>query len=549
MTFPVVWLMPDVKRAHHDSRHRLTWAQAQTEDILTGLGGQHLVGFDELGPDEVGAAVVVPAEYYVDKVEWLNVQLNNLDWAVVFLTSDESSRFPAHRLSHRLERMHVWVQTPRPGQHGGDRFLGFGPPPNTRHFLAATAPDGDRPLGWYFSGQINHPRRDQLVDAVADLDGGLLERTAGFTQGRRRPDFLAKLAQAKVVPCPSGPATPDSFRLWEALEAGCIPVADRRCPGYPADNYWQHLLGVDDPPFLSVDEWKQFPELLDELLDEWPASANRVGAWWSQYQRNLRRRIAADITDVSSGRVDTRDVTVLVPTSSIPAHPDTAMIEETVASVRHHLLDADILILADGVRPDQEHRRGDYENYQQRLLWLCRQQWTNVSVVRFDDFQHQANMVRRALELVDTPLVLFVEHDTPLVTDLDIDWAQCAAPIVAGELDVVRFHYEAIIPEPHWPLMIDQDRQVNVNGCPVIRTRQFSARPHLASAAWYRRVIGQHFPPTCRTFVEDKLHSVCQGEPWDRNRLAIYAPDMSNLKRSVNLDGRGADAKADCVFS
>ena len=37
-----------------------------------------------------------------------------------------------------------------------------------------------------------------------------------------------------MIPCPSGPATPDSFRLWEALEAGCVPIADGYAPAAAA---------------------------------------------------------------------------------------------------------------------------------------------------------------------------------------------------------------------------------------------------------------------------------------------------------------------------
>jgi hypothetical protein len=91
---------------------------------------------------------------------------------------------------------------------------------------------------------------------------------------------------------------------------------------------------------------------------------------------------------------------------------------------------------------------------------------------------------------------------------------------------------------------------VDLAGCKVIRTRQFSARPHLASTQWYRQVIAEHFPETCRTFIEDRLHGVCQNERWGRNRLGIYIhpTGSNNMKRSLNLDGRGADAKSECVF-
>ncbi len=293
--------MPDVERHHVDSRHRLTWSQAMVEDILTGPGGEHLVGFDELPDDALGAVVVIPAEYYLRQLEWLNVRLNNLDWAVVILTSDECSQFPVSRLQHRLDRMRVWVQTPRPGQHGGTRFLPFGPPPDTRKMLGErTGPADRRHLDWVFAGQVNHARRQQLVEVLRTMDGGELIPTKGFTQGLERGQYLGLLAQAKVVPCPGGIGGPDSFRVWEALEAGCLPVVDARCPAYTSEGYWRFVLG-ESPPFPVVDNWETFPELLDGLLAGWPGNAVRAQAWWMGWQRKVAQRIMADIAEVAIG--------------------------------------------------------------------------------------------------------------------------------------------------------------------------------------------------------------------------------------------------------
>ena len=56
-------------------------------------------------------------------------------------------------------------------------------------------------------------------------------------------------------------------------------------------------------------------------------------------------------------------VTVLIPTSPIRSHPDTAMIEQTVRDVRSKLPESEILIMVDGVCPKQEDYRTAYEEY------------------------------------------------------------------------------------------------------------------------------------------------------------------------------------------
>jgi hypothetical protein len=62
--------------------------------------------------------------------------------------------------------------------------------------------------------------------------------TKGFTQGDPHDLYYRQMADAKVAPAPSGPETPDSFRLFEALESGCVPIADTRVPKNNfSDNY------------------------------------------------------------------------------------------------------------------------------------------------------------------------------------------------------------------------------------------------------------------------------------------------------------------------
>ncbi len=541
-----VWLMPAVKRDHLDSPHRLTWDGAVVERLLDGLGAAHLVGFDAL-PDGEGAVVVVPGGYYADKIDWLNERLARLPWCVVLVYADEGGLFPDADLKH--EAMRVWRQAPVPGVHGGDRFLPMGAPPATSDVLAGLGPQG-KVYDWSFAGQVNHERRTEAVDVLSALDRtrALLKPTRRFGSGMNQRSYLRSLARSMVVACPSGPVTADTFRVWESLHAGAVPVVDGSCPVY-GEGFWSMLFD-GPPPFPTVAEWSEFAAAVDDIKAGWPAGANRVNARWQRWLRDLKWRVADDITDVSgSGRRSRGNVTVLIPTSPIPSHPDTAMIEQTVDSVRHHLPDAEIILMADGVRPEQEHRRADYEAYLHRVLCLSANGWGAAVPLLFDEHQHQAGMTRRALDLVRTPLVLFVEHDTPLCADEVIDWAACEAAVMGGELNTVRFHFEAVIPVEHSYLMVDE-APVEVGGLSCIRTRQWSQRPHLASTRYYRRMLADPvwFPPDARTMIEDVQHSPVMHQPWADHKVAIYAPVEGHLKRSWNLDGREDDEKYEMEF-
>jgi hypothetical protein len=304
-----------------------------------------------------------------------------------------------------------------------------------------------------------------------------------------------------------------------------------------------------DPPFPQIADWSTFPTVLAEIESDWPRQANRCSSWWQRYKRDLAVRTSDAVRGLSGQMPEFGDITVIIPTSPIGAHPDTSIIETTVGSVREWLPDAEILVMCDGVRPEQEHYRPRYEEYLNRLLWLSGTKWDRVLPVVHDEHLHQVGLTRRALEMMRTPLVLFVEHDCPIVTDCDIDWPALTRACLSGEADLIRLHHEALVLPDHEHLMLDREPQ-DVSGAPLLRTVQWSQRPHLASTGFYRRLLAEDFPPGYVGMLEDRMHSVVESAwrdfglaGWHRYRLHLYAPPGGNLKRSYTTDGRGDDPK------
>lgn len=238
------------------------------------------------------------------------------------------------------------------------------------------------------------------------------------------------------------------------------------------------------------------------------------------------------------------EITVLISTSPIPSHPSTAILDETIQSIRFHLPESEILVMCDGVRPEQEIRRKDYGEYLHRLLWKCNHEYRNILPIIHEEFLHQALMTKQVLNEVRTPLILFMEHDTPLVTDEPILWEVCARTIQDGFCNSIRFLHEAGILDEHSYLMRGRDKYLRQD---FVKTVQWSQRPHLASTEFYRQILKENFNENSRTFIEDKMHSVVQCAPWERYKLVIYAPP-GNMKHSLHSDGRAGERKAECVF-
>lgn len=550
-TINVVWLHYDAPA----SPARGYWDQGMIEHLLsnrmwaTGFDFAHTEDVADV-PDGAGAVIVMPARAQVAHVDRLNDDIERLAWVLLLLTGDEEASFPAERVAH--PNMRLWVMSPRPGRpaHEAATKLGTGFPPQLHTLMPSVAPD--KTSDFFFAGQVTHERRTQCVEQLEQLDGGECHPSAGFTQGLPPAEYMAGLAAAKVAPCPSGPETPDTFRLFEALEAGCVPIADTRVPkGDFPDWYWTWFFG-EEPPFPVLRDWVDLPHYIRETLADYPAVNNRVMAWWLHKKRDMARTLAAQIGELSGLEPIRQQVTVVVSSSPMRSHPSTEIIEKTIETVRGHLPDVEILIMQDGVRPEMEELRGAYEEYQRRLLWLCNHQWRNVVVLRNEEFLHQSGMTPKALDLVETPCILFVEHDTPLTPDWPIEWGPLIETVAAGDANVIRFHHEAHILKEHEHLMLGGVEEVR--GVKLRKTFQWSQRPHLASTAYYRDILERHFRPESRAFIEHgmygKLLEVVERDGlmgWNLHRVFVYHPDGVIL-RSSHLDGRRGAPNYESTF-
>lgn len=241
------------------------------------------------------------------------------------------------------------------------------------------------------------------------------------------------------------------------------------------------------------------------------------------------------------------DITVVVPTSPIPSHPDTRIIDETVSTIRTHLPDAEIIFCIDGVREEQKDYLKNYQEYTRRLLWKINNEWGNSTSLLFEEHSHQAIMTRKALQLVKTSTILFVEHDTPITPDRNIPFEELINVVKSGKANVIRFHHEALVLEVHKHLMIGEP-----DG-DLWATYQWSQRPHVTSTEFYKQMLGS-FPPTAKTMIEDRVYGVLESAyrergktGWNDFKVWLYYPE-GDIKRSYHMDGREGEPKWEETF-
>jgi hypothetical protein len=532
-----------------ESPERGYWDQNFLEKIFSRPEFEIL--HQDLDAKKETSILIIPGSQNIRNIDEINRYIKDFGSILLIITGNEESLFQVEKLEH--PNMKLWLMVPHPGKNypNVNRFFGFNHTPHT-NLLPNEAPD--KKLRWFFAGQITHSRREKCVEQLRKLQDGKLIETKGFAKGIPVEKYIKIMSESKVIPCPGAPVTPDTFRFYEALEAACIPIVDEFSASSEEPGYWQLIFG-ENIPFPIIKDFKELPDLITYFNDTFTVNSNKIFAWWQMYKRNFINNLIDDYNSIAPDKFHPeKDITAIIPTSPTLSNPDTSIIEETIKSIRVHHPNCEIIITFDGVRPEQENRRENYNEYIRQVLWKINRQYKNIVPIVFEKHTHQVGMLREALKIVRTGKILYCEHDTPITPDLPIEWEAIYSMLDSKEADLIRLHFEAFIPEPHHYLMINLTPR-ELFGAKFVKTVQWSQRPHVASVEFYNRILADHFTPEALTFVEDKMHGVVidaykreQLQGWNKYKLWIYHPDGGNIKRSYHLDGRGAEEKFTMIF-
>lgn len=223
-------------------------------------------------------------------------------------------------------------------------------------------------------------------------------------------------------------------------------------------------------------------------------------------------------------------VTCLIPTSPIPCHPSTTMVEQVLQGIRAYFPDARIIIMGDGVRPQIENRRGQYMDYLNALGKVIGT-YGRVELCRFPDYSHQLIMTREMLNReVRTPYMLFIEHDA--VLHGINDWPAIFHLLDSRLVNLVRFYHWDRIWHEHEYLMRGEFTFENTQ---FVRTVQYSGWPHIVNCDFYRQALSEFHPATYK-MLETALYNSFSVAPWEATKMALYYPEYANT--FIHLNGR-----------
>jgi hypothetical protein len=99
-------------------------------------------------------------------------------------------------------------------------------------------------------------------------------------------DMSVIYSNSIFIPCPKGALNIDSFRVTEALEAGCIPLVE-------TNDYWFNLYGPYFPA-IQLLTWNDAPKLISEALsnpDKLEIKRQQCYLWWKNYKEYTKSLI------------------------------------------------------------------------------------------------------------------------------------------------------------------------------------------------------------------------------------------------------------------
>ena len=239
------------------------------------------------------------------------------------------------------------------------------------------------------------------------------------------------------------------------------------------------------------------------------------------------------------------------------------MIEQVIDSIYNYSLNINIIIVCDGIKPNLVDKITDYEYYKYSLLIRLKTKYKgkNILPIFMEEFCHQSDCVKEAINFVNTDHILFMEHDCTLRDKIDmvgiIDLMN-----TNKDINMVQFSCNSSIFK-NKQLDIAEDWGINgelllekkctyYNKIPLLKTCKYSARPHIIR----KSTLNYFLQFVNNEYIEDKIYSIAMKEHQKLGMYIYYPPledpyciqhnelgDGIDIRRHTHLDGRKNESK------
>ena len=143
----------------------------------------------------------------------------------------------------------------------------------------------ERKYKWSFIGTPHKSGRHDLLFQLSTIKPSYFYKTKKFNDKIMGADEMNEILSSTVfIPCPNGFVHPETYRLYESLECGCIPIVENTY------KYYDRLFPKN--PFLKINKWKEAKTLIEEYGSlQIKNKQEECKIWWSKYKSQTQEFI------------------------------------------------------------------------------------------------------------------------------------------------------------------------------------------------------------------------------------------------------------------
>jgi len=143
----------------------------------------------------------------------------------------------------------------------------------------------ERKYKWAFIGTPHKSSRHDLLFQLSNIQPSFSYKTKKFNKKILNvKEMTGILSQTEFIPCPNGFVHPETYRVYEALECGCIPIVEN------AYNYYDRLF--PNNPFIKIDKWKDAKEIINRWTkNQIKKKREECELWWLKYKENIQESV------------------------------------------------------------------------------------------------------------------------------------------------------------------------------------------------------------------------------------------------------------------
>lgn len=153
---------------------------------------------------------------------------------------------------------------------------------------------------WFFAGQLKNGR-SECLNSFLKLSGGKYVITdQGFLDDKKKtnalktPEYFEYMSRACFIPCPLGWVNIDTQRVYEALDAGSIPVMIKNLSNSPSSpNYWEYIFSKNECPCIIESTWDAAVDKCIQIIkdNQYESLNKKYFNFWKERQSRWKSEI------------------------------------------------------------------------------------------------------------------------------------------------------------------------------------------------------------------------------------------------------------------